>query len=189
MRNSLGHLLCLERVKTAGFGTLGAPAIPALGVARDASCGGQVNRDSSCVLAAREERMEQHKLPAARTMAPSSDLVHLLTLSQTLLQIHVICPSLWGLSVFLPIWQIRKLKPFRALSRSRAAGQRQSWVQTRAVRRSRPRFPRAWGSAGRLCWGSSRQDLFPALFMRGTSGTGPLVIKTPRDRKAELKHS
>lgn len=40
-----------------------------------------------------------------------------------------------------------------------------------------------------LCCGSSRHYLFPLVFMHSTFGTGPLVIKAPRDRKAQLKHS
>lgn len=60
--------------------------------------------------------------------------------------------------------------------RGHAAGQRQSWAPAPAPRLP-PHSP-AW-----LCGGSSRRYLLPPLSVPSALGTGPWVIKAPRDRK------
>lgn len=92
---------------------------------------------------------------------------------------------------FLLIWPIRTLK-HRELKRpvgGHAAGQRQSWAQTLGNLCKSPAPASPPHSPARLCGGIRRHHLFPLLFMHSTTGTGPLMIKAPRDRKAQLKHS
>lgn len=105
------------------------------------------------------------------------------------------CGHLWEdcHEAFLPIWPIRN-PTHRELERQvggRPAGQRQSELKARelgelgnsSVCPARPaRLPRA-----AQAWGPPLFCLFSSLSRQGRVGTGPLAIKAPRDRKAQLK--
>lgn len=95
---------------------------------------------------------------------------------------------------FLLIWPIRKLKhrELKRPARGHTAGQRQSRGSSPGslCKFPTPGAPTALPHRAQLCCGgSSIMDLPCCLCMHSTFGTGPLVIKVPRDRKAGLKQS